>query len=225
MSERSDIIVILDRSGSMQTRRADHEGGLRSFLADAQRLAGDVRLTFVRFDSHDPCEVVLDAVPVADIRPDMLTLIPRGGTPLLDAVGETLTRYAAKCGEATTVVIITDGEENESRSWKKGAVQDLIKAREAAGWRVLYLGANVDAFAEAGALGVSRATTLDFANTRGGTASAYHLLSQNVSQSYSARSAGASWLAARQNLNFTDSQRKAAREDDDDPTAKTGVSQ
>ena len=78
MTDRTDLLILLDRSGSMQAGRADHEGGLRSFVRDAARLAGDVRLTFVRFDSRDPCEVVFEARPVAEVKDDELTLVPVG---------------------------------------------------------------------------------------------------------------------------------------------------
>ena len=222
MSDRSDIVIILDRSGSMAARRADHEGGLRTFVRDARALAGDVRLTFVRFDTHDRCEVVFAERPVVDVTDEDIALTPRGGTPLFDAVGETLTRFAHL--QRVVCMIVTDGEENESRKWKKTSVQDLVKAREAAGWKVLYLGANVDEFAEAGAVGIAGARTLGYADNAAGVRQMYRAVTQNYAATVSAASAGGSWRAATQSLSFTDAQRTAARADDDDNTAKTGAS-
>ena len=215
MTDRTDLIIILDRSGSMQQGRADHEGGLRSFVRDAQALAGDVRLSFVRFDSHDPCEVVFEARPVAEVKDEELTLVPRGGTPLLDAVGAALAKFAG-FGERTVVMVITDGQENESREWTKARVQALVKEREAAGWKMLYLGANVDAFAEAGQAGIGAAGAMAYAATPRSTSAMYRTVSANLAASAGAASAGASWQAAAQNLNFTDAQRQAVIQPDDD---------
>lgn len=215
MTNRTDLVIILDRSGSMQQGRADHEGGLRSFVRDAQALAGDVRLTFVRFDSHDPCEVVIEARPVAEVKDEDLTLVPRGGTPLLDAVGAALAKFA-HFGERTVVMVITDGQENESREWTKARVQALVKEREAVGWKMLYLGANVDAFAEAGQAGIGAAGAICYAANAPSTRAAYRSLGANLRASAVAVSAGASWQAAAANFNFTEAQRQAVIQPDDD---------
>lgn len=213
MAERSDLIIILDRSGSMEQGRADHEGGLRSFVRDSQALAGDLRLTFVRFDSNDPCEVVFEARPIREVKQDDLILVPRGGTPLLDAVGESLTRFGTFPGPVICMVI-TDGQENQSLKWTKDGVQKLVKDREAAGWKVLYLGANVDEFAEAGALGVGAFSALGYVATTGGINSAYGAAFQNMSTTYSARATGQSWNQAMKNMNWTQLQRTASKTDD-----------
>ena len=81
----TEIVVLLDRSGSMQHGKDDHEGGLMSFVEDQQQLEGDVRFTLIQFDNVEPCEIVYDGVSIAEV--DQVKLIPRGGTPLLDAVG------------------------------------------------------------------------------------------------------------------------------------------
>lgn len=215
MAERDDVVVILDRSGSMEGRKADHEGGLRSFVRDAQKLAGDVRLTFVRFDSHDPCEVVFEGRPLAEIKPEELTLVPRGGTPLLDAVGEALTRFAGY-GAGTVVMIITDGQENESRKWTKAKVKELVAARETAGWKVLYLGANVDAFAEAGAVGIAPTASMNYAASKAGIHNAYQVTAANFTRSREVRAAGAAWSEANTNMDYTAQQRDSAMAQDDE---------
>ena len=218
MTDRTDLIIILDRSGSMQQGRADHEGGLRSFVADAARLVGDVRLTFVRFDSHDPCEVVFEARPVAEVNDEELTLVPRGGTPLLDAVGAALAKFAA-LGERTVVMIITDGEENESKEWTKARVQALVKERETAGWKVLYLGANVDAFAEAGQVGVVQAATASYRVNAASTKAMYRTVGQNLAATADSALAGQSWsAAATNNMSFTDAQRTAILNPEEETT-------
>ena len=181
MSDETHLVIILDRSGSMEARKADHEGGLRSFIADQKKLAGEVLVTFVRFDSADPCEVVMAERPLDEVKDEDLVLLPRGGTPLLDAVGETLTKFGHLAGRVI-LMVITDGGENQSRTWTRKAVQDLMKSKEAAGWTPLYLGANVDEFAEAGSLGVSGAAAAGYANTARGVGALYHTTSYKLMQ-------------------------------------------
>jgi len=208
--ERSDFVILLDRSGSMQTRQADHEGGLRSFVRDLRDLAGDVRLTFVRFDTEDPCEVVFEAVPMPQVDLDLLTLRPRGGTPLLDAVGAVLTRFA-KLSNVVTCLIITDGEENSSRKWTKKAVQELVQQREGEGWKLLYLGANVDEFAEAQQLGISAGASMGYSGAHGQTVTAaYTAFLSNTRAAYTARNAGADWTTSRTSMDWTNKQRLEA---------------
>ena len=181
MSDRTDIVIILDRSGSMQSRKDDHEGGLRSFIRDQRQLAGEVRVTLVRFDTADPCEIAMAERLVGEVQDDDLILVPRGGTPLLDAVGETLTKFAHLTGRVICMVI-TDGQENDSRTWKKAAVQDLVTSRTAVGWTVLYLGANVDEFAEAGGIGVGAQHAAGYADSPRGTQTMYRTASEKLLQ-------------------------------------------
>jgi hypothetical protein len=186
MNDVTDLIVVLDRSGSMEDRKADHEGGLRSFVRDQRGLAGEVRLTFVRFDSHEPFEVVYDRTPLAEVVDERLLLLPRGGTPLLEAVSRTLAHVAERLlGEPphpVIVMVVTDGHENSSGpEYTKSRVKAQVTAQEAAGWTVLYLGANVDEFAEAASLGIGSSHALGYAATKVGTGASYVTLSANTS--------------------------------------------
>lgn len=224
MSDVTELVIVLDRSGSMEARRSDHEGGLRSFLRDQRRLAGEVLVTLVRFDSEDPFELVLDAAPLADVDEGKLELVPRGGTPLLDAVGKTLehvqARHAARAACApgqTIVMVITDGQENASRLYSKARIQELVKGRQAAGWAVLYLGANVDEFAEAASIGVDGAMSLGYAATAGGTQAMYSSLVSNVSNARMFRLKGMAADQLMASLNFTQVQRTAAKAPDEEP--------
>lgn len=165
--DRTDIVIVLDRSGSMQSHRADHEGGLRSFVEDQRRLAGDVRLTFVRFDSEEPFELVYDRTPLESVEIEKLSLIPRGGTPLIAAVHKTLAHLepdlASEPKHPVVVMVITDGEENASGpEYSKADLRKRLLDWQAQDRVVLYLGANVDAFAEAGSLGVGLGNTVLF---------------------------------------------------------------
>ena len=117
-----------------------------------------------------------DFTPITAV-PDY-TLVPQGGTALLDAIGFALTEEGAKLSAMleeyrpgkVIVVIVTDGQENSSREYKRQAVKDMITTQQDKyGWQVTYIGANQDSFAEAGGLGIPLNSTLDYAATDLGT--------------------------------------------------------
>ena len=216
MSEMvTDLVVVLDRSGSMEHGRADHEGGLRSFIRDQRRLAGSVRLTFVLFDSYEPFELVYDRVPLDAVDETRINLVPRGGTPLLEAVSRTLahmdTRMAEESAHPIIVMVITDGQENASGpAYSRSALKTMIKAQQAVGWVLLYLGANVDEFAEAGGLGIGSANALGYASSARGIGVMYASLSANAATANAAWQQGDS-TTARAAFGFTSSQRTASK--------------
>ena len=160
---RTHFFVLLDRSGSMASMVNDVIGGFNHLLAEQQAAGDDARMTLVQFDSEDPQEVLTDALRIWRVRPlTPRTFVPRGGTPLLDATGRLITRATVRAEqrkvlgkrpEVVTFVTITDGEENQSREFSRADVLRLVKEREAAGWSFVFLGAGLDAYAEAGAIG------------------------------------------------------------------------
>ncbi len=179
----TEIVVLLDRSGSMQHGKDDHEGGLASFVEDQQQLPGDVRFTFIQFDNVDPCEILYDGVPIAEV--SQMKLIPRGGTPLLDAIGLTIAHVATRLQgtqpDQVVVMIITDGQENASREYTRAQIQQMIAEYETThGWKFLYLGADVDAFAEAGGLAIASGSALKMSKTPTGIRRAYKAMSDNT---------------------------------------------
>jgi Mg-chelatase subunit ChlD len=194
------VYFVLDRSGSMQSIAGDVIGGFNSFLA-AQRADGpDARMTLIQFDSHDSHEVVADAVAIseiADLTP--ATFVPRGGTPLYDAMGHAIADAAIRCEmrharveieEEILFLTFTDGEENQSVEYTREGIFDLITKREAMGWTFAYLGANQDAYAESGRIGYAAASAQNFAADAAGTAAAFSSLSRAVSRRRDAVRAG-----------------------------------
>lgn len=158
----TEIVVLLDRSGSMQSVKQDMEGGFASFLADQRKIKTPCRMSLTQFDDGG-VDTVYEGTPLADA--PTLELTPRGNTPLFDAIGKTIKRTrdrVASLGRTVLFLIITDGQENASREYKKGDIKKLIEERTAAGWVFSYLGANVDAFAEAGALGIALSNTANY---------------------------------------------------------------
>ena len=163
----TDITLVVDRSGSMEAIRQDAMGGVNRFILDQAEKPGDAVLTLVQFDTE--YEFVHRAKPIKGIPQYVLT--PRGGTALLDAVGrainETGERLAAM-PEANrpglvVFVVMTDGEENSSREFTKKQIKEKIShQQEKYGWQFVFLGANQDAFAEAGAMGMQAQAAANF---------------------------------------------------------------
>lgn len=212
-----DLLVILDRSGSMQSAKSDHEGGLRSFIDDQRSIGGDVRLTLVQFDTAEPCEIIYDRTTLADVKD--VVLIPRGGTPLLDAVGSAVAHLRAQvpAGGNVVVLVITDGEENASTEWTKERVKALVTELEANNWSFLFLGANVDAFAESSSMGMGWVRAMGYSNLAGaGTvAAAYAATASNLMRTRDALDAGMPMAMASSCLSYSDEQRDSAMGDEE----------
>lgn len=184
------IAVLLDQSGSMQSIKADTIGGYNQFLVE-QKSAALAEDTFTLTVFSTECMVRHRAIPVRDV-PSLTpeTYRPAGNTALLDAITETIHAIQQRVDVADRVlfVIITDGEENSSRTATKASVKALIERKTAEGnWTFAYMGANVDAFHEAGGIGIQAGQTLSYAGTPQGTQNAWGTLS-SASASY--RSSG-----------------------------------
>ncbi|MFE7136035.1 VWA domain-containing protein [Streptomyces sp. NPDC057638] len=169
--DRRHIIVILDRSGSMNRVREDTEGGLNALLDEQRQVNREgTTVTLVQFD--DEVETVYSGKPLTEI--PAFSFQPRGMTALMDAVGTTVWKEESRIGKLppserpseVILVILTDGKDNVSRQYEPGLVRHLLDGVAGRGWTTLFLGANQDAFEVAGGLGVSRATTMSFDTSR-----------------------------------------------------------
>lgn len=212
--DKTDIVILLDRSGSMQSAASDHEGGIRSFLRDQKTLPGDVRLTFIRFDSHDPFEIVFDRTPITEINEDQITLNPRGGTPLLTAMGdmiEHLEKTLPTDLDQVVIFIVSDGMTNGYNKYSKEQVQQMV-AKHKDKWVFMYLGANVDEFGEAATLNVDSNNSAGYVNTSGGVAALYGTLNSKVRTTRSALSAGTGNVDLAAVYNFTEEERDELKE-------------
>jgi len=188
---RTEIAVILDRSGSMQSIAADAIGGFNAFIGTQRREpeSESTHLTLILFDNE--YEVPYKSIPLIEI-PALTnaTFIPRGGTALLDAIGRTLSKmtrsFAARPAEQKPtriiIAILTDGEENSSREYSAAHIADLIEAKKELGWQFVFLAANQDAIATAGALRIDAADALSFACSEAGTADAFMKMSEKVAE-------------------------------------------
>lgn len=171
MKDATHIVVLLDRSGSMDAVKDETISGFNYFLKEQKTVGDNASLTLVQFDSEST-DVVHEARPVRDV-PNLNgdTYQPRGSTPLLDALGQTINstgRTLAAIPETNrpdkvVFVAITDGQENASHKFTKARVKEMIDHQtETYNWQFIYLGANQDAFAEAGAVGIRKANAANF---------------------------------------------------------------
>lgn len=187
MKDATHIAVLLDRSGSMEAVREETISGFNFFLKD-QKAAGDnATFTLVQFDSEST-DVVHESRKLGEV-PDLNldTFQPRGCTPLLDALGQTIVSTGKTLAaipetnrpDKVVFVVITDGQENASHSFTKARIKEMIDHQTGKyNWKFIYLGANQDSFDEAGAVGIPKATTADYAPAR--AEMAFALTSGNV---------------------------------------------
>ncbi len=181
----TDITLVVDRSGSMEAIRADAEGGVNTFLTDQAAQPGDALVTLVQFDTR--YEFAHRGVPVKEV--PRYQLIPRGGTALLDAVGRAINETGerlSKMAEAdrpglVVFVVMTDGQENSSQEFTKASIKKMIEHQQTVyNWQFTFLGANQDAFAEAGSMGMAAAGIANFSTDK--VAAAYQATSAKVAR-------------------------------------------
>lgn len=187
----TEIICIVDRSGSMEVIRDHAIGGFNAFLHEQQALPGDASLTLVLFD--DQYDVVVDRVDIQQVPPlDQKTFVPRGATALLDAMGRTIDAVGDRLAGTpeperpgqVIIVTLTDGEENSSRHYSRHDVFDRVAhQRDTYGWEFLFLAANQDAIAAAAALAIDAGHAVNFAANAQGTAIAFATASAAVGAS------------------------------------------
>ena len=184
----TEIVFILDRSGSMAGLEADTVGGFNAMIEKQKKEPGEACVSTVLFDNG--CQVLHDRVDVRSIAPMTdKDYFVRGCTALLDAVGGAIHhignvhKYAREEDrpEKTLFVITTDGMENASRRYDYRRVKEMIeRQKEKYGWEFLFLGANIDAAATARQFGIDADHAADFLCDPEGTKLNYEVISEAV---------------------------------------------
>ncbi len=184
----TEIVFILDRSGSMSGLEKDTIGGFNSLIEKQKKEQGQCVVSTVLFDYES--QVIHDRVDITKVQP--LTdreYFARGSTALLDAVGGAIHhignvhKYARREDrpEKTLFVITTDGMENASRRYTFEKVKQMVeRQKEKYGWEFMFLGANIDAMEAAESFGIGRDMAVDFKNDRQGTQLNYQVLSDTI---------------------------------------------
>lgn len=177
-AQRAEVLMVLDRSGSMYPLTGDTIGGFNSMIKKYREQKLPVRVTTVLFNNKS--SILHDRQDISTV--SELTdkdYVASGTTALLDALGESLTRLAnipdVKEARDTqvVVVIITDGRENSSTEYQKSTVKNMISDLQNKGWKFMFLGANIDAVSEAGSLGIDTKNAVKYKNTGSAVRSNY----------------------------------------------------
>ena len=185
----TELVMILDRSGSMSGLESDTIGGFNAMIEKQKKEEGEACVSVVLFD--DRCDVIYDRTPLDKIEPmtDRQYYV-RGCTALLDAVGGAIHhignvhKYAREedVPEKTIFVITTDGLENASRRYSYDKVRRMIeRQKDKYNWEFIFLGANIDAAAEAARFGISASRAARYEHDGEGTALNYSVVSKAVS--------------------------------------------
>lgn len=184
----TEIVYILDRSGSMGGLEEDTIGGFNAMMEKQKKTGEKALVSTVLFD--DECEVLHDRVPLDKV--EKMTdkqYYVRGCTALLDAVGGAIHhignvhKYAREedVPAKTIFVITTDGMENASRNYSYEKIQKMVKKQQKKyGWEFIFIGANIDAYGEAQRLGVRKERAVNYVHDSVGTAKLYAGVSQAV---------------------------------------------
>ena len=186
----TELVFILDRSGSMGSLESDTIGGFNSMLAKQKEVEGECLVTTALFDNT--YILLHDRIDIKAVNPiSEKEYFVGGSTALLDAMGMTISKignaqkntadnYRA---EKVIFVIITDGEENSSREYSSDKVKEMVERQKSKyKWEFIFLGANIDAVHTAGQFGIGRDRAVDYLADKAGTALSYAVMSDVVAE-------------------------------------------
>lgn len=213
----TELVFILDRSGSMSGLESDTIGGFNSMIERQKKIDGQCYVTTVLFDTR--IDRIHDRENLKDIPPmTEKDYVPGGCTALLDAIGNTIDhivhihKYARPddVPEHTTFVIMTDGMENASHYYSSNEVKKKVEhEKEKYGWEFLFLAANIDALEAADRIGIRPDRAADYLADSKGTELAFHSLSEAVSEQRMGFPIGANWSRKIEKDHKLRSKRKA----------------
>jgi hypothetical protein len=211
-TDYTHIAVILDRTGSMESIRDDTIGGFNAFLGEQKQQPGKATLTLVQFDDQDPYEVIHQVKTIQEV-PELTreTYVPRASTPLLDAIGRGINDLE-KCvmdmkedvrPSKLVFVVITDGQENASREFRRDQILEMIQNKEKQyGWQFVFLSADLDSIDDALDHGFHAKAAMAFDKSGVGARNAWASVSQNITNYRASRS---------KDVSFTEEDRKKQR--------------
>jgi len=173
-----DIIIVLDKSGSMESRFSETIGGFNSFLSEQKKIQGNAFLTLVQFDNL--YELNYKRIPIQNVVDlDKENYRPRGMTRLFDAVGKTINEMKNEMKNDTVFLLITDGMENDSKEYDAESIKKLIEKCKTSKnhWEFVFMGCDESIFSDAGKIGISKSNTITTVSIKKG----YDSFSQKMS--------------------------------------------
>lgn len=197
----TELVFILDRSGSMGGLESDTIGGYNAMLNKQKAMAGEATITTVLFD--DAYELLHDRINLKGVRPitDKEYYV-RGTTALLDAIGKSIQKIVNvqkntdedEKAEKVLFVITTDGQENASREFTYNKIKSMIEHQKTKfGWDFIFLGANIDAVSEAEKFGIESSHAAQFHNDSAGIDLNYKMVSEAISELRMSKSISKNW--------------------------------
>jgi len=197
----TEVIFILDRSGSMSPLTNDTIGGFNTFIEKQKEVSGEVLLTTVLFD--DQYEILHNGVNLKEVK--ALTnkqYFTRGWTALLDAIGKTINTVGARLNNTpeddkpsnVIMVITTDGEENSSKEFNQAQIKEMIEQQtKVYNWTFLFLGAGIDSIATAKSYGIKGNMASNYSASSIGTQSLYNSVCDSVASYRATGKIDADW--------------------------------
>jgi hypothetical protein len=202
----TQIVMVLDRSGSMDTISKATVEGINSFIKEQKAAEGTAYMTLVQFDNE--YQIDYKEKPLNEVE-DLIngkTFIPRATTALYDAIGRTINEINTT--DDVIFVIVTDGAENASKEFTRENVFEKIEAKKKDGWNFLFLAANQDAMKTGGALGIAANNSMTFNANDASVGTMYMNFSSKVSDYRSAKLYSVNSNAVADSLSFNEEDRK-----------------
>jgi len=184
-ANKTEVVVVVDRSGSMQSIREDAEGGLNSFLDKMKMTPGDIRLTLAQFNSE--YRMLYENQTIREV--PKYVLVPRSSTALYDAIGMTMWRVGERLSHTpehdrpgkVVFMIVTDGEENDSHEYTRDQVKKMItEQKNKYGWQFSYFCTSENALYDGMRLGMDQSSVFRFTPSGMGVRGAYGCAGQSV---------------------------------------------
>ncbi len=196
----TEVVFILDASGSMHDLTDDTIGGFNSMLAKQREKDAKVYVSTVTFNTVS--KVIHDRVDIKEVR-DMTKrdYVAGGCTALLDAMGDAIHHISnihkysrpEDVPENTLFIITTDGLENSSRKYTSSEVKKMVEAKKEIGWDFIFMGANIDAVETAASYGIDRDMAVDYLSDKAGSAMCFMTMNELIETKAAGRKIDCSW--------------------------------
>ncbi len=190
MKKEMDVIFLLDRSGSMIGMEKDTIGGYNSYLEKQRKSKYDTKITTILFDNeYEVLKMREDIKNVKNLTSEEYFV--RGCTALYDAIGKTINSLEKKVNNKVLFVITTDGLENASVEYNKKTISKLIKKHK--DWEFMYVGANIDSYAEGESIGIKRSNIANYKKTKEGAKALFESIGDATMCYEKSNSIGSFW--------------------------------